>query len=160
MNLSEDNETDWNVDAIWQRAENPDVAPAFYIGSGIWLSIIFCIGVFCNGSVLYAYLKNSGVCIWSVPYVAAYIKVFTVSRCTLIGTIKLNTYVFGFPTKNIKYIYLIQSSKISNDLLLVLLEVCTRTSKYFVAALAVADLWRGSSFVPKLHWPNCELRLE
>ena len=128
MNLTEENnETDWNVDAIWQRAENPDVAPAFYIGSGIWLSIIFCIGVFCNGSVLYAYLKNSGVCIWSVPYywVAAYIKVFTVSRCTLIGTIKLSTYVFGFPTKNIKYIYLIQSSKIPNDLLLVLLEVCT-----------------------------------
>ena len=63
MNQTEENtETGWNVDAIWKRAENPDVDPAFYIASGIWLSIIFCIGVGCNGSVLYAYLKNTGVC--------------------------------------------------------------------------------------------------
>ena len=79
MNLTEENDTKWSTDAIWQRAENPDVDPAFYVMSGIWLTINFFIGVGCNGSVLYAYLKHSGVFL-KICYFISTLAIFAARR--------------------------------------------------------------------------------
>ena len=61
MNLTEEDQEKWSTNAIWQRAENPEVDTTFFVVSGIWLVINFCVGVGSNGSVLFAYFKHSKV---------------------------------------------------------------------------------------------------
>ena len=81
MNLTEEeNEAaQWSTDAIWQRAENPEVHPTFFLVSGIWLTFNFFIGVGCNGSVLYAYLKHSGVFL-KICYFISTLAIFAARR--------------------------------------------------------------------------------